>query len=195
MPAAAFRQKLILASRSPRRRELLAQAGYRFEVFPPDEAVEDGAPETLAPEALVADLARRKAADVARQIPTGVILGCDTVVACDGRILGKPDGPDDATRMLQTLRGREHWALTGVCLWKKPGRDPMVRVARTTLRMEPLSDAHISRYVAGGGWQGKAGAFGIQDRPGWIRILEGSESNVIGLPLELLAEMLAEIQA
>jgi septum formation protein len=94
--------------------------------------------------------------------------------------------------MLHALRGREHRVLSGLCLWKVPGGEPRVRVAVTRLRLDPLADAEIDDYLASGAWRGKAGAFGYQDRLGWVHVLEGSHSNVVGLPLELLREMLPE---
>ncbi|MGA2030844.1 MAG: Maf family protein [Thermoguttaceae bacterium] len=184
--------RLILASRSPRRRELLTEAGYEFEVRPPADAAECGLSPGETPAAYVARLAREKAADVARHVETGIVLGCDTVAECDGRILGKPDSQDHARHMLELLSGRLHQVLTGVCLWPVPGGGPRVRVAATTLRMDRLRPDQLEEYLAGGQWQGKAGAFGYQDRLQWIHVLEGSPSNVVGLPLELLAEMLRE---
>ena len=184
------RQKLILASRSPRRRQLLSAAGYRFEVQPPSETAECDMRSGESPAELVARLAYQKAADVVRRVESGWVLGCDTVAECDGHILGKPDDQQHARQMLQTLSGREHGVLSGLCLWKVPDGQPAVRVAVTTLRMDPLGDEQLEEYLAGGGWKGKAGAFGYQDRLGWVHVIEGSESNVVGLPMELLAEML-----
>ena len=186
--------KLILASRSPRRRELLAQAGYRFEVRPPAETAESGLADGESPAAMVARLAYQKAADVAGSVHEGLVLGCDTVVECDGRILGKPADREQARQMLRTLSGQLHRVLTGLCLWKVPQGRPLVRVATSTLRMDPLSQQQLEEYLAGGQWEGKAGAFGYQDRLGWVHVIDGSESNVVGLPLELLAEMLAELR-
>jgi len=185
--------KLILASRSPRRRELLEEAGYRFEVCPPSEQAECGLCSGETPAELVARLAYQKAADVARQVREGVILACDTVVECNGRILGKALDEYHARHILQILSGQEHRVFSGLCLWKIPHGQPRIRVAITTLRMDRLSRAQLDEYLAGGQWEGKAGAFGYQDRLGWVHIAEGSESNVVGLPLELLAEMLREI--
>ncbi len=191
--------KLILASRSPRRRELLSAAGYRFEVRPPSEKAECGVCSGEGPAELVARLAYQKAADVAGQVDCGWILGCDTVAECDGRILGKPKDEDHARAMLQALSGRRHRVFSGVCLWKVGPRKaadavashkPDVRVAVTTLQMDRLSQRQLDEYLAGGGWEGKAGAFGYQDRLGWVHVIEGSESNVVGMPMELLAEML-----
>jgi septum formation protein len=219
--------RLILASSSPRRRELLAEAGYAFEVVPPAESAETGpqssrlapravreadidaapadgtrsVPATMSgqiageiPAAYVARLAYQKAADVAARIDAGLIIACDTVAECGGQILGKPADEADARRMLHGLRGREHHVYSGLCLWPRPEGEPQVRVACTRLQMDDLSDAQIEEYLASGHWEGKAGAFGYQDRLGWVHVVEGSESNVVGLPMELLAAMLEEFE-
>jgi septum formation protein len=182
--------KLILASRSPRRRELLAAAGYQFEICPASEAAECGVCSGETPAQFVARLAYQKAADVGRRIERGLILGCDTVAECGGRILGKPADEAHARRMLQTLSGREHRVLTGLCLWPLPDGEPAIGVAVTTLRMDRLAAEQLDAYLAGGQWEGKAGAFGYQDGLDWVHVVEGSESNVVGLPMELLAEMM-----
>jgi septum formation protein len=184
--------KLILASRSPRRRELLAAAGYPLEVHPPSESAECGVRSGETPSQLVARLAYQKAADVARRIGQGLILGCDTVAECQGQILGKPTDEEHARAMLTTLRGKEHRVLSGLCLWQLPGGEPAVRVAVTTLRMDELAGEQLDEYLDSGQWEGKAGAFGYQDGLDWVHVVEGSESNVVGLPMELLAEMVQE---
>jgi septum formation protein len=198
---------LILASSSPRRRELLAEAGYQFSVLPPPPDVECGVCSETGPAGLVAELAFRKAAAVVRSLqddadgqarvstnsPT-IVLAADTVAECDGFVLGKPQDEKHARAMLRQLSGREHRVLTGLCLWPLGADEPLVRVAVTTLRMDPLSDAQLDEYLASGQWEGKAGAFGYQDRLGWVHIVEGSESNVVGLPMETLAEMLSQLQ-
>ncbi|MBU4399816.1 MAG: septum formation protein Maf [Planctomycetes bacterium] len=186
--------KLILASRSPRRRELLSAAGYEFEVYPPSEAAECGVCGNETPYQLVTRLAVQKAADVARRIDRGLVLGCDTVAECGGRILGKPLDLEHAGEMLTILSGREHRVLSGLCLWSVPDGSPTARVAVTTLRMDPLSKEQLDAYLADGGWEGKAGAFGYQDGLDWVHVVEGSESNVVGLPMELLAEMLGRYE-
>ncbi len=186
------RPKIILASASPRRRELLAEAGYEFVVQPPHAAAECGWRPGEAAADMVARLARQKAADVAARCTAGLIIGCDTVVECCGRILGKPQDRADARQMLELLRGHEHAVYSGLCLWAVPGGRHQVRVAVTRLVMTPLSDRQLDGYLDSGDWEGKAGAFGYQDGHDWLQILAGSESNVVGLPLELLAEMLAE---
>lgn len=188
------RPKLILASRSPRRRELLSAAGYEFEVVPPSEAAECGVCENESPRHFVLRMAAQKAADVARRIGRGLIVACDTIAVCEGRILGKPADAEHAREMLTLLSGREHRVLSGLCLWPAPDGPPTTRAAETVLRMDPLSDEQLDAYLAGGGWRGKAGAFGYQDGLDWVRVVAGSESNVVGLPMELLAEMLEEIR-
>jgi septum formation protein len=197
--------RLILASSSPRRRELLAEAGYHFEVVPPADDVECGVCSESGPAGLVAELAYRKAVAVAQQLariypqppapspqPPRIVLAADTVAELDGFVLGKPRDEADARAMLNQLSGREHRVLTGVCLLRSEGT-PLIRVAVTKLIMDNLSDTQLDEYLASGAWEGKAGAFGYQDRLGWVRIVEGSESNVVGLPMELLAEMLTSL--
>jgi septum formation protein len=181
--------RLILASSSPRRRELLAQYGYSFEVLPLPADAEEPAKAGEAPEALVARLALQKARAVAAGIQSGVLLTCDTVAACRGRILGKPRDVEDAREMLRWQRGREQEVYSGLCVWPLPHGQPRVAVAVTRLRMAPISDEQLEEYLSSGLWEGKAGAFGYQDRLGWLEILEGSETNVVGLPMELLAEL------
>jgi septum formation protein len=187
------RPKIILASRSPRRRELLAEAGYPLEVIPPHETAECGLCSGESPEQLVARLAYQKVADVGARISSGLIVGCDTVVECNGEILGKPADDAHARQMLEALRGRQHRVLSGLCLWRKPDGTPRVRVAVTLLLMDLLTETQISDYVASGAWEGKAGGFGYQDRLGWVHVVSGSESNVVGLPMETLDEMIREL--
>lgn len=183
---------LILASQSPRRRELLEEAGYTFEVVVPSETAECGICSRETPPELVGRLAYQKAADVACRTPRGLILGCDTVAECQGQILGKPYDREHARQMLRLLRGRVHHVYSGICLWHRPSNRTLVKVDVTKLKMEPLTDGEIESYLDSQAWQGKAGAFGLQDRLGWIQIVTGSGSNVVGLPLELLAQMLDE---
>jgi septum formation protein len=190
--SAGFPQ-IILASASPRRRELLAEAGYDYVVTPPRDTAESGLVGGETPAELVMRLAHQKSADVAGRCREGLVLGCDTVVECCGQILGKPDDARHAREMLCLLRGHEHHVYSGLCLWHVPTGRQWVRVAVTRLVMMPISDEQVEQYLASGDWQGKAGAFGYQDGHDWLQILEGSESNVVGLPLELLADMLEDV--
>lgn len=182
--------KLILASSSPRRRELLRDAGYEFEVLPPNETAECGVCSGESPPEMVARLAYQKAQDVVLRIENGLVVGCDTVAECAGQILGKPVDEARAREMLELLSGREHRVYSGLCLWRVSAGKPFVEVDQTTLVMRKLSTREIDDYLGSGLWEGKAGAFGLQDRLGWLTIVEGSESNVVGLPLERLADML-----
>jgi septum formation protein len=190
--------RYILASSSPRRRQLLTDAGYDFEVLAPHEDVECGVCSQNGPAGLVTDLAFRKAAAIREQLTVPqdrIVIAADTVAECDGFVLGKPRDEDHARAMLRSLRGRSHRVLTGVCVWPLDRPEPIIRVAVTQLVMDDLSDNAIEEYLATGEWQGKAGAFGYQDRLGWVHVVEGSESNVVGLPLDMLAEMLTEVAA
>ncbi len=184
---------LILASTSPRRRELLTEAGYPFVVDPPHDSAECGICSRETPPEMVARLAYQKGADVAYRTESGLIVACDTVAECSGHILGKPKHREHAREMLQLLSGREHRVYSGLCLWQRPGREHHVQVEVTRLVMDTLSPADLEAYLATDAWEGKAGAFGYQDGLDWVHIVEGSESNVVGLPLELLARMLSSI--
>jgi septum formation protein len=186
---------LILASSSPRRRQLLTERGYVFTVVPPHEAAEGGFYSREPPQELVARLAYEKAKDVAQRIKRGIIIGCDTVAECNGRVLGKPANRDDARQMLELLRGREHHVYSGLCLWRRPDHTHRVEVDVTTLTMDPISDEQLADYLASEQWKGKAGAFGYQDGLDWVHIAQGSETNVVGLPMELFERMLKDFSA
>jgi septum formation protein len=190
------RPSIILASRSPRRLELARSAGWIVTPLPPDEAVEAGQPprdpaEPLA--AYVQRLARAKAEAVAAAVAAGTLVACDTLSDVDGTVLGQPIDAADARRMLEALSGRRHRVLTGVCVWRLPGGPPRFAVAESLLEMGPLSEEFLEWYLASGLWRGKAGACGFQDERLPLRLVAGSPSNVVGLPLELLGEMLAEM--
>jgi septum formation protein len=186
---------LILASASPRRRELLARAGLAFEVVPADidEAARPGEP----PAALAERLAREKAAAVAHRLgpaPPRIALGADTLVVLDGDVLGKPRDSADAEALLARLVGRTHRVLTGVAVAPSAAPERLrSRVVESAVRMRPASAAEIRRYVATGEPLDKAGAYGLQSE-GRRFVLEvvGSESNVIGLPLDETLALLRE---
>jgi len=189
-------EPLILASGSPRRADLLRAAGYQFRVIPASDSAECGmCSRETAPE-LVARYAYRKAADVAPALSSGMIVAADTVAACMGQILGKPADRDHAESMLRLLSGRRHEVYTGVCLWSAATNRCLVEVVRTSLQMESLQDSELQRYLDSMRWEGKAGGFGYQDGNDWIRIVDGgSESNVVGLPMERLAELLEQFDS
>ncbi len=178
-------EPLILASGSPRRRELIGSMGIPFEVIVADAPeIKEG-----APEAIVTENARRKAAAVAKDHPGRIVLGADTMVYAAGSPLGKPRDLADARRMLHLLSGREHQVYTGVCVMQDEKIDLRWESARVFF--VPLTDAEIDRYLAAGESMDKAGAYAIQGRAGmFVSRIEGSHSNVIGLPLALVREML-----
>lgn len=184
---------LILASSSPRRQQLLREAGYEFSVMPPHEKAEDELAGGEAPAMLVARLAWQKGADVARRVESGIVIACDTVAECEGRILGKPRDAEHARRMLLCLSGRVHRVYSGLCVWPVPVGEPELVVECTVLRMDKLAPPALEAYLATNGWEGKAGAFGYQDGPDWLHIVQGSESNVVGLPMEALKKILKKV--
>ena len=186
-------RELILASSSPRRRELLERFGYRFRVLEPDSHAECGICSRETPPEVVARLAYEKAANVIDTIDSGLVLACDTVAECVAIILGKPEDREHARQMLTRLRGRSHSVYSGICLWDKTSAHRLVRVDVSHLWMEPISDQQLDAYLDSEQWVGKAGAFGFQDGPNWIRLDRGSASNVVGLPMELLGEMLVDM--
>jgi septum formation protein len=184
---------LILASASPRRRELLAQAGFAFEVQPA-HIPEDPQPGEN-PIAYVTRLAREKAQAVFAEIRTSAdpgsvaVLGADTTVTLDNQILGKPEDADDAARILRLLSGRTHHVMTGVALVTADRTEVAAEV--TAVRFLTLSDAEIAAYVATGEPMDKAGAYGIQGLAArWIPRVEGCYFNVVGLPLALVTSLL-----
>ncbi|MCY2981419.1 MAG: Maf family protein [Planctomycetota bacterium] len=186
-------RELVLASSSPRRRELLERFGYRFRVLEPDSHAECGICSRETPPEVVARLAYQKAANVIDKIDSGLVLACDTVAECVAIILGKPEDREHARQMLTRLRGRSHSVYSGICLWDKVSAHRLVRVDVSHLWMEPISDQQLDAYLDSEQWVGKAGAFGFQDGPNWIRLDRGSASNVVGLPMELLGEMLVDM--
>ena len=185
---------LILASNSPRRRQLLTAAGYRFEVAPADDAVEAAVPVTPNPRDYPRVLAQAKARAVCSRFHCGVVLAADTIAICAGEILGKPRDRRDAQRMLQLLSRREHEVLTAVVLVDCGSGRELAHLECTRLLMDKLTDADLQRYLDTGLWQGKAGAFGYQDGWDWLHVVQGSESNVVGLPIERLPELFAHLE-
>ena len=184
----------ILASASPRRRELLAELLPSFEILPSQaEEIVEGSP---TPEMLVKILAAQKAAEVAsRAAASGkAVIGSDTVVALNGKILGKPKDAIQAKEMLKALSGKSHEVYTGVCISypAAEGREQVIDVACTKVYFLPLKEEKIDEYVATGSPMDKAGAYGIQDG-GLVEYIEGSFSNVVGLPLELCKQMIEKV--
>ena len=186
---------LVLASASPRRRELLTQAGYIFQVHPA-HIPEDPYPNE-DPIAYVTRLARQKAEAVHAQLATTqattqpeiVVLGADTTVTLDDHILGKPESPQDAARMLRLLSGRTHRVITGVSLVSASGTQTAAEV--TAVQFLTLSEQEIAAYISTGEPNDKAGAYAIQGYAArWIPRIEGCYFNVVGLPISLVSTLL-----
>ena len=180
-------ETLILASASPRRQELLQQIGceFRIVVSDADELSGDGIP----PERLAVENARRKAEDVsAKAGGNAPVLGADTVVAVDEKILGKPKDAADAARMLRLLSGRQHFVYTGIALAYRG--EVYIDVVRTAVWVDTLSDEEITAYIATGEPMDKAGAYAVQGIAAkFIPRVDGSFSNVVGLPLYAVREL------
>lgn len=182
-------KRFIVASASPRRREILNNAGYIFEVIPSD--ADENIPETMYCEDAVCELSRRKALAVLEKNKDAVVFGCDTVVALDGKILGKPKDDEDAKRMLRMLSGRVHSVSTGVCV----ADDNHCEVFCNTTKVEfyPLSEETIESYVSTGECSDKAGAYGIQGFGSvLVKKIDGDYFSVMGLPVSETARLLKE---
>ena len=180
-------ETIVLASASPRRQELLRQIGCGFRVVVSDaeELSDDG----ISPDRLAEENARRKVKDVAAKESGNVpVLGADTVVAVDGMILGKPKDAADAARMLRLLSGRQHFVYTGIALAYKG--EVYEDVVRTEVWVDELSEKEIDAYIATGEPMDKAGAYAVQGIAAkFIPRIDGSFSNVVGLPLHALKEL------
>jgi septum formation protein len=182
--------KLILASSSPRRREILSARGYIFETDPADidERLEENVEKGLA----VERLALRKARETASRHPDDAVLGADTVVYLGDTPLGKPDGQEGAKKMLRMLSGRRHEVITGVAIIC--GGSEKLLCARTGVKFCVLDDAAIERYVATGEPLGKAGAYAVQGAGGMlVDEIEGDYLNIVGLPAALIAPELGRL--
>ena len=182
--------RLILASASPRRAELLTAAGFSFEIAPADVDETPGAGEPV--EDYTLRVARDKAKRIAAAAADAVVLAADTEVVVDRRILGKPSDPEHAAEMLRLLSGRHHEVLTAIALIH--GSTELNQIVTTRVHVKPLSAREIEEYVSTGEPMGKAGAYGIQGYAArFIDRIDGSWSNVVGLPLATVNRMLKEV--
>ena len=179
---------MILASQSPRRRELLSLITSDFQIIP--SVGEENIPEGTSPEEAVLLLSRQKAAEIYSEYKNETIIAADTVVTIDGKILGKPQNEQDAAEMLRMLSGRVHSVFTGVCVMFANGRSENF-AEQTAVEFYPLSDEEIAAYIATGEPMDKAGAYGIQERGALlVKRIEGDFYNVMGLPIARLSRFL-----
>lgn len=182
--------RLILASASPRRQSLLRDAGFEFEIDPAD--IDETPTPGMLPAAVALRLAELKARAVAPRHPDDVILAADTVVAFGDTLLGKPDDAAHAKRMLQLLSGTTHIVITGVCAIRLAANFHKATRVMSAVKMRLLTPAEIDRYVASNEWQGKAGGYGIQDNDPFVIRQAGSHTNIVGLPMNVARQFLAE---
>lgn len=192
-PTSVITEKLILASKSPRRSELLRAAGWTFDVVPAD--IDESLLDHETPVNYVKRLAKEKAETVAARVESGLVLAADTTVVVDDHVLGQPEDDADARRMLQLLNGRWHEVLTGVALLRAGATESAVADYECTrVKFSEMSDEEIDWYVATGEPRGKAGAYGIQGRAAiLIEEIQGDYFNIVGLPLRLVYELAKKI--
>ena len=180
--------RFILASASPRRKEILENAGFSFEIIVSD--ADENITEELTPEKTVEELAKRKAMAVLKDNEDAVVFGCDTVVAIDGKILGKPRDDEDAFNMLFMLSGKTHTVSTGVCICSKDKTEVFSNT--TTVEFYKLSEETIRSYIASGECSDKAGAYGIQGFGNvLVKEIKGDYFSVMGLPVSQSARVLS----
>ena len=183
--------RIILASTSPRRLNLLKDLGLKVKVV--GSKVKESKFDISNPEKLVKTLALTKAREVARRVSKGLIIGADTIVVHGGKILGKPKNREEAKTMLRELSGRTHEVLTGLAVIDASTGKTMVDFVRTRVKFRKLSEEEIASYVATGEPLDKAGAYAIQEKAGlFVEKIDGCYFNVVGLPLARLAEILKE---
>lgn len=186
-----LREKVILASSSPRRKEILDATGWSYEVIV--AGVDESVKPNEEPAAYVQRLARSKAEAVAARLRTGLVLGADTTVVIDNQILGQPVDDEDARRMLNLLNGKWHEVLTGVAV-VRVGGETRVDYEATRVRFAEMSDEEIAWYISTGEARGKAGAYGIQGAAGlFIEEIQGDYFNIVGLPIRLAYELSGKV--
>ncbi len=185
---------LILASSSPRRHQLLTDAGYAFSVIEPTLCEPSEFGPSVQPVAQAEALSYFKARSVANSLESGIVLGADTIAANNGVVFGKADDINDARRILSTLAGTEHDVITGITLIDASTNKRVISHEVTAVRMRTLSDAELDAYLESRAWEGKAGAYGIQDEDDpFVESISGSFSNVVGLPIERLPDLFQAI--
>jgi septum formation protein len=186
--------KIVLASKSQRRRKLLKDAGYEVTVVEP-EASEEILKGERDPHKITILLARRKAESVCKKAKKGIVLGADTVTFYNGEVIGKPTDENDAVRILKKLSGTTHRVITGICIVDAKSGKTLCGSAQTTVTMKNVSEEDILRYVKSGESAGACGAYKVQERGDqFIEEIRGSYTNVVGLPLELLTDMLGRFE-
>ncbi|MDD5530219.1 MAG: 23S rRNA (uracil(1939)-C(5))-methyltransferase RlmD [bacterium] len=177
--------RLILASSSPRRIEMMKAVFPTIEVMSPevDENITD-----MLPEDYVLTIAEKKAMSVVKKVDDSIVVSADTIVTLDNKIFGKPKTEDEARDMLKTLRGKEHFVYTGVFIVKSPGNIVRNFVFKSIVKIKMLSDSELEEYIKTASWQDKAGAYGIQEEPNIVESYKGDYNNIVGLPIDKTVE-------
>jgi septum formation protein len=189
-----YAARIILASASPRRRELLSKAGYKFTVVRPDLDESAFPTEGIEAPEYAKKLALAKANSVAPAYPDRLVLGADTVVDCQGRIIGKPTDAKDAEQITRKLFSAPHKVVTGLAVVRVCDNTRLVESDSTTVYPKRLTAGQIAEHIRGGSWRDKAGAYAIQETGDeFVERIEGSLTNVMGLPMELLKSLLARL--
>ena len=186
-------KKIILASGSPRRREILAGAGLDFDVYISGADESSVSPDGITFGVYVQELALLKARDAAKSIDgkDNIIISADTVVVCDGEIMGKPKDRQDAFSMLKKLSGKCHSVFTGICVWRTKDAFSVCSAVETKVKFKELSDEKINSYISTGESDDKAGAYAVQGRgAALVEKIDGDYLNIVGLPLLKLLEIL-----
>lgn len=182
--------EFVLASASPRRREILQIINLNFEIIKSDvdESVADS---SVAPDLYVQELALLKGADVAKRLKKEIVISADTIVCLDGKILGKPKNEEDAFNMLKALSGREHTVYTGVCIMRASDAFTVCKTCATKVKFAQIDDRKIKAYIATGEPMDKAGAYAVQGlAAAFIEKIDGDYFNVVGLPLKTTVDIL-----
>jgi septum formation protein len=186
--------QFILASASPRRKELLERAGYHFKIT--TSAIDESAFDTVRtpPIDYAKTLAMAKAKDIAAQYPDMLVLGADTVVDCDGQIIGKPRDHRDAEAIVRKLFSKPHKVITGIALVRLADKTCVCAAELTTVYPKKMTDSQIAEHIRSKTWKGKAGAYAIQETGDqFVEKIQGSMSNVVGLPMELLEQLIKKL--
>jgi len=184
------KKSFILASRSPRRKQLLTEHGYNFTIIP-SSIDESKFPEDITPIEHAKILALEKAKDIAKNHPASLVMGADTIADFNGQIIGKPENKKHAEQILKKLFSQPHKIITAIALVKIDSNLQLVETETTTVFPKPMTPAQLKQYLDSEKWKGKAGAYGIQDtNDKFIEKIEGSYTNVMGLPIELTKKLL-----
>jgi len=184
---------LILASASPRRKALLTEAGYDFEIVVSDVDESGFEKDNVSPAELAAELAFAKALDVAKKNPESLVIGADTVVDFEGQMIGKPDDAQHARQITAKLFSKPHKVITAIAIIRLSDAVKIIESDTTVVYPRKMTAAQMDQHIEGNSWQGKAGAYAIQETGDeFVEKLDGSLTNVMGMPMELLSRLLSD---